>query len=155
MRNWHQTEKLTGADPGFSFRRGEGRKMFCASTHITNAEPNSLSVGVQGPLKGPGSSRVILMLSRAIWALFLSILIIKKNDKKHSWSNFRGGGGRLLRPPGSATELRCIWIWGTVSLQLVLCRPIINVVHPPPVWHRPDGLPNYCRDRCGDIYRGR
>ena len=58
-----------------------GRKRSCARTHITSAEPNSLSAGVQGPLKGPGSSRVVLMLSRAIWTLFLSILmknLIKK-----------------------------------------------------------------------------
>ena len=48
-----------------------GRKRLCSSTHIMSAEPNSLSAGVQGPLKGPGS----LMLSRAIWALYLSILI--------------------------------------------------------------------------------
>ena len=53
------------------------RKRLCASTHITSAEPNSLSTGVQGSLKGPGSSWVILMLSRAIWALSLSILIKK------------------------------------------------------------------------------
>ena len=38
-----------------------------------------------GPLKGPGSSRVVLMLSRVIWALFLSILKRKKIGlKKHS-----------------------------------------------------------------------
>ena len=43
-----------------------GSKRLCARTHITSAEPNSLSAGVQGPLKSPGSSRVILMLSRAI-----------------------------------------------------------------------------------------
>ena len=48
------------------FHLGEGRERLCASTHITRAEPNSLSAGVQGPLKGPGSSRVGLMLSRAI-----------------------------------------------------------------------------------------
>ena len=74
---------MAGADPGFSFRGGGGgRKRLCARTHITSAEPSSLSAGVQGPLKGPGSSRVVLMLSRAIWALFLSILMnnwIKKN----------------------------------------------------------------------------
>ena len=73
----------------------EGPKRLCASMHITSAEPNSLSAGVQGPLKGPGSSTVVLMLSRAIWALFLSILIFK-NGIKNSWFNFRG---RLLRPP--------------------------------------------------------
>ena len=42
------------------------RKRLYGCTHITSAEPNSLSTGVQGPLKGPGSSRVVLMLSRAI-----------------------------------------------------------------------------------------
>ena len=42
------------------FFLGGGRKRLCASTHITSAEPNSLSAGVQG-----GSSRVVLMLSRA------------------------------------------------------------------------------------------
>ena len=57
------------ADPGFSFR---GRKRLCARTHITSAKPNSLSAGVQGsllrqPLKGPESSRVVLMLSRACY----------------------------------------------------------------------------------------
>ena len=45
---------------------GGGRKRLCASTPITRAEPSLLSAGVQGPLKGPGSSRVVLMLSRAI-----------------------------------------------------------------------------------------
>ena len=49
---------------------GGGRKRLCARTHITSAEPNSLSAGVHGPLKGAGSSRVVLMLSCAIWALF-------------------------------------------------------------------------------------
>ena len=58
---------------------GGGRKRVCARSNITSAEPNSLSAGVQGSLKGPGSSRGVLMLSRAIWALFLSILIKKKN----------------------------------------------------------------------------
>ena len=37
-----------------------------APTHITSAEPNSLSAGVQGPIKGPGRSGVVLMISRAI-----------------------------------------------------------------------------------------
>ena len=36
---------------------GGGRKRLCASTHIRSEEPNSLSAGVQGPLKGAGSSR--------------------------------------------------------------------------------------------------
>ena len=45
---------------------GGGGKRLCASSHITSAKPNSLSAGVQGLLKGPGSSRVVLMVSRAI-----------------------------------------------------------------------------------------
>ena len=43
-----------------------GCKRLCARTHITSAKPNALSAGVQGPLKRPGSSRVVLMLSCAI-----------------------------------------------------------------------------------------
>ena len=67
---------LTGADPGFPWGGG-GRKRLCTRTHITSAEPNLLWAGVQGPLKGPESSRVVLMVSSAIWALFLSIIIKK------------------------------------------------------------------------------
>ena len=32
---------------------GGGRKRLCARTHITSAEPNSLSAGVHGPAEGP------------------------------------------------------------------------------------------------------
>ena len=53
-----------GADPGFSFRGGGGKRL-CARMHIRSAKPNSLLARVQGPLKGPGNSRVILMLSRS------------------------------------------------------------------------------------------
>ena len=42
-----------GADPGFSWGGGGGKSV-------------TLSAGVQGPLKGTGSSRVVLMLYRAI-----------------------------------------------------------------------------------------
>ena len=58
--------QILGADRRFSFsgEGGGGRKRLCARTHITSEEPNSLSAGVQGPLKGPGSS--VLTLSRAI-----------------------------------------------------------------------------------------
>ena len=71
--------------------------------HERKTEFNSLSAGFQGPLKGPGSSRVVLMLSRAIWALFLSILM-KNLIKKQSWSNFRGGG------PVAPPYIRH-WLW--------------------------------------------
>ena len=46
---------LAGVDPGFFFfffflGGGGGRKRLCARTHVTSAEPNSLSEGVHaGP----------------------------------------------------------------------------------------------------------
>ena len=84
-----------------------GRKRLCASTHITNAEPNSLLAGVQGPLKGPGSSRVVLMVSRAIRALFLSILILKIGENTHIVDPILGRARACCAPPppplGSAT----------------------------------------------------
>ena len=46
-----------GADAGFSFGGGGGgAQKIMFRTHITSEEPNSLSAGVQGPLKVPGSS---------------------------------------------------------------------------------------------------
>ena len=57
---------------------GERRKSFCASTpvSITSVEPNFLTFGIKAHyergteftfgIKGPGSSGVVLMLSRAI-----------------------------------------------------------------------------------------
>ena len=86
---------------------GGGAKGYCARTHITSAEPNSLSAGVQGPLKGPGSPGVVLMLFRAIWALFLSILEKKKKWFKNHSDPILGGGG-LLRPLRSATANLCL-----------------------------------------------
>ena len=69
---------------------GGGRKRLCASMHITSAEPNSLSAGV--PLiKGPWSSRVVLMSSRAIWAFFF-----KYFDKKLDLKNIVD---QILGPP--------------------------------------------------------
>ena len=103
----HQTVRTYRADPGFSLGGGGGRKRLCARSHITRcAEPNSLSAGV-GPLKGPGSCRVVLMLALSC---YLS-LIFKHSDKKnwekktetHSWSNFRRV--RACCAPGSATDL--------------------------------------------------
>ena len=61
-----------GADPGFSWGGGGGGRL-CARTHITSVEPNSLSAGahiMQGPFECPRSSRVVLMLSHAILAVF-------------------------------------------------------------------------------------
>ena len=76
-------DPCSGADPGFSFGGGGGRKkIMFPHAMITSAEPNSLSAGVQDPLKGPGSSKVVFMLSRAIRALFLRILIFFKEEKK-------------------------------------------------------------------------
>ena len=73
---------------------GRGRKRLCAGMHITSAEPNSFSAGVQDPLKGPGSSRVVLKLSRAIWAWFLKHFEYIVNP-----FFFWGGGGACTAPP--------------------------------------------------------
>ena len=64
-----------------------GVKGYVPARTLQSAESNSLSAGVQGPLKGPGSSMVVLML--------LNILI-KKNGGKIVDPIL---GGRLLRPP--------------------------------------------------------
>ena len=61
-----KSESFRGGSRIFMGEGGGGRKRLCARTHITSAEPKSLSAGVQGPLKGPGSSRVVLLLYRAI-----------------------------------------------------------------------------------------
>ena len=48
-----------GADPGFSFRGGGGaQKDYMRERTLRERNPKSLSAGIQGPLKGPGSSRV-------------------------------------------------------------------------------------------------
>ena len=48
-----------GADPGFSLGGGGvgggAQKIMCPHALYTSAEPNSLSAGIQGPLKGSGS----------------------------------------------------------------------------------------------------
>ena len=53
-------EDQAGADPGLSFEGGGGQNIMYphGRKHITSAEPNSLSAGVQGPRKVHGSYRV-------------------------------------------------------------------------------------------------
>ena len=74
------------------FHLGEGggalAKIMCPHAHYERGTELTFGRGQAGP----GSSRNVLMLSRAIWALFL-IILIKKLDFKNRWSNFRGGGG--------------------------------------------------------------
>ena len=93
---------------------GGGGKRLCARTHITSAKPEvPNTAGVQGLLKGPGSSTVEI-LSRAIGPLFLSFLIqiVWKNTHINDHIFFFGGGGLLppLDPPLSVCE-RMIWEW--------------------------------------------
>ena len=69
---------IARADPGFSFGGGGGgaQKIMCAHAHHEREPQSPLRPGFRAHLlKGPGSSRGFMMLSRAIWALFLSILI--------------------------------------------------------------------------------
>ena len=89
-----------GVDPGFSWGGG-GRKRCYARTHITRNQ-KSLSAGVLGPLKGPGSFRGF------VCSLALSRLILKHSDKK--WKNktvdqISGGGGG-----GGGAPVAPIWI---------------------------------------------
>ena len=57
---------LPGADPGFSFRGGGGAKDYIRERTLLARNPKSLSAGIQGPLKSPGSSRFFLMRSSAL-----------------------------------------------------------------------------------------
>ena len=56
---------VIGADPGFSFRGGGAQKIICANAHYERE--------IRSPFRQ--GSRARLMLSSAIWALFLSILL--------------------------------------------------------------------------------
>ena len=47
----------SGADPGFSFGGGGDAKDYMRERTLRARNPKSLSAGIQGPLKGPGSSR--------------------------------------------------------------------------------------------------
>ena len=78
---------------------GEGAKCYVPARTLRARNRTPFRQGSRARWRGPGNSRVILMLSRAIWALFLSILIFKKMDKKHSWSNFRGARAFCAPPP--------------------------------------------------------
>ena len=56
-----------GADPGFSFRGGGGAKGYVPACTIRAQNQTHFRQGsMQGSLKGPESSRVVLMLSSAI-----------------------------------------------------------------------------------------
>ena len=46
----------SGADTGFSFRGGGGAKDYMRERTLRTRNPKSLSAGIQGPLKGPGSA---------------------------------------------------------------------------------------------------
>ena len=130
---------------------GGGGKRWCASTHIMSAEPNSLSAGVQGSHKAPGSSRVILMLSRAIWALFLSILIKKLGEKTYySWFNFRGGGAHACCAPPPP------WICHCKVFCKLLTLPLKTNIHDGHVFSietsssklSPNSIPILCFPEC-------
>ena len=69
---------------------GGGAKYYVSARTSLTRIPKSLTTGVQGPLKGSGSSRGFDALSCAIWALFSSIPL------QFFFFFFRG---RLLRTP--------------------------------------------------------
>ena len=71
--------RVPGADPGFSFRGGGGaQKIMWAQAHYERENRSPFRQGSRAcMLKGPGSFKGLLMLFRAIWALFF-----KHSDKK-------------------------------------------------------------------------
>ena len=77
---------------------GGGTKDYVCSLISQARSPKSLTAWVQGSLMGPGSSRVFDALS-----CFLSLIFehsdTKWDNKKHSRSNFRGGGGAHVPVP--------------------------------------------------------
>ena len=85
--NHYMSVKMASVPDREGGRGGGRRRRLCPAIRALRARN-------QTHFRHGSSSILILMLSRAIWALFLSILI--KIDKKHSWSNFRGAC--LLRP---------------------------------------------------------
>ena len=92
------------ADPGFSWGGGGGAKDDTRSRTSRARSPKSFTAGVQGPLKGPGSSSLgFLMLSRAILAIFLIILIQHGILKTTVYLNLGGVACCPPPPPGSVT----------------------------------------------------
>ena len=81
--------------------RARTSRVYTPKSRTAGAECiDTLSAGVKGPLKGPGSSRDLLMLSStAIWAL-----LFKQSDTKSKEKKPIGlvdeilGGAPLLRP---------------------------------------------------------
>ena len=83
----------SGADPGFDFHGGGGAKDYVRerTSRAPGRARSLLRSGVQGSLKGHGSSRGFDALC-AIWAF-----LIQNGIKIHSLSNFRGRA--LVAPP--------------------------------------------------------
>ena len=86
---------------------GGAQKIMCAYTYH-ECEVHLSMTKVQGPLKGPESSQG-----------FLCSLVLsepKLDTRKHSWSKFRGGGGRGCAPavPSSKSS--------TVAIRIISNR---------------------------------
>ena len=90
------------------FHGGGGRKRLLAGTHITSAK--------HGPLRPAWPGSGFLMLSPAIWALSLSILV--QNGINQSRSNFKGVPPPPP-PPHNAFSEFCRYIWKFVGT----CKP--------------------------------
>ena len=72
---------IPGADPGFSFGGGGGKKWYARMS----AKLEVLYGRGPGPTYGPWKLSGFLILSRAIWAIFLSILIQNAGVWEHLW----------------------------------------------------------------------
>ena len=88
--------KLSGADPGLSFRGGA--KDYVPSRTLRARNRTHFRQGSRARFnKGTGSSRVVLMLSRAIW----QSLLFKHSDKRIELKNIVDPilGGACCPPP--------------------------------------------------------
>ena len=96
------------ADPGLSWGGGGAEKIMCAHAHAHHDWG-------PGPLIRALEALGVLMVSPAIWALFLSILIqngIRQNTV-YIYIFWGGGvGGGCCAPSGSTTEFKQKFIFG-------------------------------------------
>ena len=106
-----------------------GRKRLCAHLQLRVQNRTHFWQGSRARFKGTGSSRVVLMLSRAIWALFFSILIkiigLKKKKNIVYPIFFFGRAHPLPPPPGSATVKAHI----SSTSQIMFWRPWLAVLY--------------------------
>ena len=88
------------------FYLGGRAKDYVRTRTSRSRTPKSLTAGVQGRLKGPWKLSGVLMLSRAIWALFYAFSY-KMRFKKKVYQNVRGVPACCAPLPLNPLKLHC------------------------------------------------